>query len=169
MCSDIFQELHEWILLALIILLSTYSSIQNVLKQCVTRKWWKSVFQSSKWNIQYLDKKWRKCCKSFHQGLHQHYHQHQFSNYIDKFWLVFPNSQGHINHIYKTGVSDRVSKSSLRQIHLLKSLVSFLLQSFQKKTTLVQICWPSASATYEWLREITIIDICVSGMDNKPS
>ena len=37
------------------------------------------------------------------------------------------------NHIYKTGVSDRVRKGSLHQIHLLKSLVSFLLLSFQKK------------------------------------
>ena len=37
------------------------------------------------------------------------------------------------NHIYKSGVSDRVRKGSLHQIHLLKSLVSFLLHSFQKK------------------------------------
>ena len=37
------------------------------------------------------------------------------------------------NHMYKTGVSDRVRKGSLHQIHLLKSLVSFLLLSFQKK------------------------------------
>ena len=37
------------------------------------------------------------------------------------------------NHMYKTGVSDRVRKGSLHQIYLLKSLVSFLLLSFQKK------------------------------------
>ena len=37
------------------------------------------------------------------------------------------------NHMYKTGVSDRVRKGPLHQIHLLKSLVSFLLLSFQKK------------------------------------
>ena len=37
------------------------------------------------------------------------------------------------NHIYKSGVSDRVRKGPLHQIHLLKSLVSFLLLSFQKK------------------------------------
>ena len=37
------------------------------------------------------------------------------------------------NHIYKSGVSDRVRKGSLHQIHLLKSLVSFLLLSFHKK------------------------------------
>ena len=37
------------------------------------------------------------------------------------------------NHIYKTGVSDRVRKGSLHQIHFSKSLVSFILHSFQKK------------------------------------
>ena len=37
------------------------------------------------------------------------------------------------NHIYKTGVCDRVRKGSLNQIHFSKSLVSFILHSFQKK------------------------------------
>ena len=45
----------------------------------------------------------------------------------------------------------------------------FLLHSFQKKTTLVQICWPWTCATYEWLKKITIIYISSSAMDNKPS
>ena len=67
------------------------------------------------------------------QGLHQQHHPHQSSSYNDKFWFLILNSQSHINHIYKTGVSDRVRKGSLHQIHLLKSLVSFLLHSFQKK------------------------------------
>ena len=129
--------------------------IWNIFKKSVVRKWQKSVFQSSKRNIQCLENKRRKCFKSYHQGLHQNHHQHQFSNYIDKFWFVFLNSQSHINHFYKTGVSDRVRKGSLHKIQLLKSQVVsiLLLHSFQKKTTLVQICWPWACATYEWLRK----------------
>ena len=131
MLPDKCQELLEWIGVVLIILLSTYSG--TFLNKSVVRKWRKSVFQSSKWNIQCLEKNRRKHCKSFHQGLHQNHHQRQFSNFIDKFWFIFLNSQSHINHIYKTGVSDRVRKGSLHQIHLLRSLVSFLLHSFQKK------------------------------------
>ena len=49
-------------------------------------------------------------------------------------WQVLICYPQHIyNHIYKSGVSDRVRKGSLHQIYLLKSLVSFLLLSFQKK------------------------------------
>ena len=58
--------------------------------------------------------------QNIHQGLHQHHHQHQLSNYIGKFWFVFLNSQRHINHIYKTGVSDMVKKGSLHKIQLSK-------------------------------------------------
>ena len=109
--------------------------IWNIFKKSVVRKWQKSVFQSSKRNIQCLEKKRRKHCKSYHQGLHQNHHQHQFSNYIDKFWFVFLNSQCHINHIYKTGVSDRVKKGSLHKIQLLKSQIvsKFLFAEFSEK------------------------------------
>ena len=118
MCSDIFQELHEWIVLALIILLSTY------FEQYVTRKWWKSVFQSSKWNIQYFHKKWRKCCKSYQSS------RLSSATTLTSFDLFSStNLQSHL----QTGVSDRVGRGSLHQIHLLKSLGSFLLHSFQKK------------------------------------
>ena len=80
--------------------------------------------QQMKYSI--FRQEWRKCCKSYHQGLHQHHHQQQFSNYIDKFWFVILNK----STITST---NQESISSLHQIHLLKSLVSFLLLSFQKK------------------------------------
>ena len=142
MLSDKFQEFHERIGVVLINLLSTYFQI---IQKSVSRGS-KSLFQCSKWNVQYLDKRMRKYCKGYDQSLHQHHHQHQFSNHIDRLLFVKLDSQSYNNHTYKTAVSYRVRKGSLHQNPPLKSLVYFLLQSFQKKTTLVQICWPSACA-----------------------
>ena len=74
--------------------------LEQTLKQCVTKKCWKSMFQSSKWNIQHLDKKRRKHCKSYHQDLHQRHHQHQFSNSIALWLICYPQQpESHQSHL----------------------------------------------------------------------
>ena len=125
--------------------------IWNIFKKSVVRKWQKYVFQSSKRNIQCLEKKRRKCFKSYHQGLHQNLHQHQFSNYIDKFDLF--SSTASVTSITSTKQESVIWS---RKVLCTRSNSSnhklsqyFLLHSFQKKTTLVQICWLWACATYE--------------------
>ena len=118
----------------------------SVLKQCVTRKQWKFAFQSSNWNIQSLDKKRSKHCKGYHQGLLKAYINNtiHISPAATMTSFDFLSSTAKVTSITSTKQESVIGSGKVfctrsnSKNH--KLCQYFLLDSFQKKTTLVQIC-----------------------------
>ena len=169
MCPDKYQELHEWIGVALSILLYTYSG--TFLKNLSWGNGKNLCFKASKEIFNVWKRKGGNIAKAIIKAYIKTTINISSATTLTSFDLL--SSTARVTSITFTKQESVIGSRKFLCTRFNswnhKLCQYFLLHSFQKKTTLVQTCWPWACATYEWLKEITIIYISSSAMDNKPS
>ena len=169
MCPDKCQELREWIGVALIILLSTYSG--TFLKNLSWGNGENLCFKAANEIFNVWKRKGGNIAKAIIKAYINTTINISSATTLTSFDLF--SSTASVTSITSTKPESVIGSRKVlctrfnSSNHKLSQY--FLLHSFQKKTTLVQICWPWACATYEWLKEITIIYISSLAMDDKPS